>query len=271
MAKSISFNGSKDRVLNCIPSTLMEKDWLYDDALAADFAKPQRLLKDVDLRESWWYISDQGRTGSCVGQAVADGLLRWHFVNKGTIGQNELLSVRFIWMASKETDEFNTKPSSFLENAGTSLKGALDIARDFGCVKDSVLPFLENCKLYPGDEREFYAIASNFKIKNYFNLSSGAPKTKSDIWREWLSNGNGPIVTRLNVDSEWDNIKSNGNLDTYYPNSTRGGHAVTIVGFKEGRFIIRNSWGDKWGDKGFANASIAYSEAAFTESYGVTV
>jgi hypothetical protein len=34
-----------------------------------------------------------------------------------------------------------------------------------------------------------------------------------------------------------------------------GGHAVCCVGYDDsiegGRFIIRNSWGDKWGDKGY--------------------
>jgi C1A family cysteine protease len=30
-----------------------------------------------------------------------------------------------------------------------------------------------------------------------------------------------------------------------------GGHAVICVGYKPGYFIVRNSWGPDWGDKGY--------------------
>lgn len=35
--------------------------------------------------------------------------------------------------------------------------------------------------------------------------------------------------------------------------SVVGGHAVLAVGYndKQKRFLIRNSWGDKWGRKGY--------------------
>jgi C1A family cysteine protease len=48
---------------------------------------------------------------------------------------------------------------------------------------------------------------------------------------------------------------------------------VTIVGYRtDGRFIVRNSRGSVWGDKGFAYASEAHINAAFfDESYGVTL
>jgi C1A family cysteine protease len=84
----------------------------------------------------------------------------------------------------------------------------------------------------------------------------------------------GPIVSQLDVDSTWENAtKTNGNLDTYQSSTAHGGHCVAIVGYgyKDDRFIVRNSWGTSWGDKGFAYASKAYAKAAFTEAYGVNV
>ena len=49
--------------------------------------------------------------------------------------------------------------------------------------------------------------------------------------------------------------------------------AFACVGYTaDRRFIIRNSWGTAWGDKGFAYASEAYINAGFfNESYGVTL
>lgn len=262
------------RILNCIPSKGTERDWQYENAIASNFATASITLPpEVDLRENdWWKINDQGSTGSCVGWAAVDSVMRWHFVKKGMLPPNELLSIRFVWMAAKETDEFNESPSTMIETAGTSLKAALDVARQYGCVLARDLPFESNM-LYPGEERDFYALASRFRIVNYFNLIEGA-SNKIRNWKEWLANGNGPILTRLNVDETWDKAKqNNGLLDVYKPNTVRGGHAIAIVGYtRENRLIIRNSWGeDSFGDKGYAFASEAYAEQAFTDAYGISV
>jgi C1A family cysteine protease len=172
-------------------------------------------------------------------------------------------------MAAKETDEFNSRPTTFIEADGTSLKAALDVARKFGAVRDSVLPF-ESGKLYNDDsddpEKTFYAIASQHKIASYFNLGTNLAN-----WRTWLAT-KGPVLTRLDVDATWDNADTTqGKLDVYLPETIRGGHAVALVGYTANRFIVRNSWGKTWGDKGFGYASLGYAQTAFTEAYGISL
>jgi hypothetical protein len=259
-------NPFSKRILNCIASRKIENDWplqAAQDAGLLGLALPA-IPPRKDLREpAWWKIGDQKHTGSCVGWATADSVLRWHFVKQGKVAPNDLLSPRFIWMASKETDEFMTRPTTFIESDGTSLKAALDIARKYGSVLDSVLPFAAGT-LFPGEASTFYAMAAGLRIASYFNLGRDPDK-----WKLWLAL-RGPVLTRLNVDTTWMNAAAtNGNLITYKPNTVSGGHAVALVGYTPNRFIVRNSWGIAWGDRGFGYASKKYAKDAFTEAYGI--
>jgi C1A family cysteine protease len=257
------------RICNLVPSRDTEKDWRIENALAAKAiaAPPASLPASVDLRASWWTIGDQGSTGSCVGWASTDGVARYHMVNAGKIASPGLLSLRYTWMASKETDELVYRPETFIEEAGTTLKAAMDILRKFGAVPEELLPFHISTTMYTGDENTFFATAASRRIASYFNLA----RDLTD-WRTWLA-AHGPIMAGVNVDATWDNATATkGNLDTFQPDTVRGGHAVCIVGYTNDRFIVRNSWGTAWGDKGFAYASEVYINAAFyTESYGVTI
>jgi C1A family cysteine protease len=258
-----------ERILNVVPSRGTHKDWDYQDsvsggALRAVAAPPP----SVDLRKSWWAINDQEDTGSCVGWATADGVVRYHMVKAGRLPKNQLLSPRFVWMASKETDEFTARADTFLEGAGTSLKAAMDIVRKFGAVKNTMLPFHITTKMHVGPENVFYAEAAQRKIAAYFNLQRNLNQ-----WKTWLAT-NGPILAALSVDQTWQNATATGgNIDVFQPNTVRGGHAIAIVGYlSSGRFIVRNSWGTGWGDQGFGYVTPAYIAAAFfDESYGVNL
>ena len=265
-ALEIKTTGATTRILNCIPSRETENDWGFDNAMSAGILEAVRIPPAKDLREKWWAINDQGSTGSCVGWATANSVLRWHFVKAGRLAVSQLLSPRFIWMAAKETDEFTLRPTTFIESDGTSLKAALDVARSYGCVDDTVLPFGTG-KLYPDKVETFYAIAAQRKIASYINLGRNLAN-----WRHWIAT-KGPILTRLVCDSRWMAANdTGGKLDIYDPTSTYGGHAVALVGYDPNMFIVRNSWGTtQWGDRGFGYASNAYAAAAFTEAYGVNV
>ncbi len=257
-----------DRICNLVPSRDTVEDWTFTDALSAGaVGAPAALPPKVDLRQTWWTINDQSTTGSCVGWATADGVMRYQLVQANRLQKTQLLSPRFVWMASKETDEFTRRPETFIEGAGTSLKAAMDIVRKYGNVLMTDLPFNLNTLMFTGNDNTFYANASTRKAANYFNLGKNLTQ-----WKSWLA-GTGPILAGLNVDATWDNAATTaGKLDTFQPTTTRGGHAICIVGYTADRFIIRNSWGTGWGDKGFGYASPSYiNYGFFAESYGITL
>jgi C1A family cysteine protease len=259
----------RDRICNLVPSVDTDQDFTIKDAVAAG-ALPTagKLPASVDLRASWWKINDQENTGSCVGWATADGVVRWHMHQAGKLKSADMLSPRHVWMASKETDSIRGIPETFLEESGTMLKAAMHVAHKFGVALETDLPFHIATTMYTGDENTFYAKASQHRIASYTNL-------KQDLtdWKTWLAN-NGPILVGLNVDESWDDAGANGGkIDVFKPNTVRGGHAVALVGYRtDGRFIVRNSWGTGWGDQGFGYVKPSYIKAAFyDESYGATV
>jgi hypothetical protein len=170
-------------------------------------------------------------------------------------------------MGSKETDEISTRPETFIERSGTTLKAAVQLCKRHGVVTTDLLPFTLGDTLYAGDENVFWAAAAQRRALSYFNTGRDL-----DTWRTVLAQGN-PILVGLQVDSTFRNVTSTGKLDTFKPATVTGGHAICAVGYRsDGRIILRNSWGTSWGDEGFAYASPAYVEAAFfPESYVVTV
>lgn len=256
------------RVLNLVPSRGTDTDWTFDDAVAGGLlaARPRAALPPShDLRAAWWKVGDQGMTGSCVGWATADGVGRWLMVTEGRIGQRQRLSPRFIWMASKETDEFRNRPTSFVEESGTSLKAAMDIARRYGFALERELPFEVDTSMYAGPERALFVSAARRKV-SYVNLGLDLQR-----WKRWLVN-KGPILAGLLVDENWLSIGPKGMLNRW-SGTAFGGHAVCVVGYRDdGRFIVRNSWGTGWGHRGFAYVTPDYLRAGFyPESYGATI
>lgn len=84
---------------------------------------------------------------------------------------------------------------------------------------------------------------------------------KIKIIRSWFGNFEdlkyalhkyGSVVGGFNVTDEWYNADKNSN--GFIPSGGKpiGGHAVHIVGYNDKGLMIQNSWGEKWGEDGFA-------------------
>ncbi len=162
-------------------------------------------------------------------------------------------------MANKETDDIVIYPSTFLETTGTQVKLSLRVAQKYGCVLDDILPMDGSLSMMEWEK--FYNLAAELKISNYYNLG-----TDLDDWKRWIA-FQGPVLTRLDIDKSWEYASySKGYLENYIDKGTYGGHAVSLVGYDKNYFYVMNSWGEKWGDSGFAYASINYTKQAFYRS-----
>ena len=90
---------------------------------------------------------------------------------------------------------------------------------------------------YP-DENSFLD-AANFKIKNYAQVTT-MEGLKTALVKDGVCYICFPVYN--NSPRMW---KAN------QGEKSQGGHAMSVVGYDSTGFIIRNSWGDDWGDNGY--------------------
>ena len=100
-------------ILNCDPSTDLQSDWTFEDAVeagvVADNAAPAPR-------------SETRATGACVGFAAAAGVLHWHYRQAHLLRGDQPPSPRFIGMANEETDLLTSHVSQWTA-LGTKLRG----------------------------------------------------------------------------------------------------------------------------------------------------
>jgi Papain family cysteine protease len=245
-------------------------------------------LRDVDPPDAFdlrddrpWYheVGDQHETGSCIGWALADSVMRWKLVDDGRLAQGERLSPRFVWMASKEWQaqrrgrESPTvaellaewQPSTFLEEATTVAKDALQVARHLGVVTEAMLVW--DGPLNSDPEPEFWKRAAEFKLDAYYSVTAARLSDRLHRWRQWIAQ-HGPLMIVVSSDSSL--LDGEEVLREFHPGERPGLHACALVGYTgDDRFVLRNSWGTDWGDQGYALATPEWLSPAVRESYGV--
>ena len=59
-------------------------------------------------------------------------------------------------------------------------------------------------------------------------------------------------------------------LNRYRPDTSRGGHAVCLVGYTSTHFIVTNSWDTRW-QRRIRIRVRAYAASAFGEAYGAVL
>lgn len=235
-----------------IPSPPDYRDWQYGLLFAAGEV-PVRF----SLRDRCGPVRDQGKHGSCVGQACS-GV-------KDTQEQ-KVTSPRYVYEWSKRLDGIPGQE-------GTYPRVAMQVLLGKGICLESTLPYEEMTWPLAGYIPEAADTeAAKMKIGAYARV-----QTLAEIKQALVTSGPlvaGVLVCQSFVDAPggFVPIPGSGGVADY----VLGGHGICIVGYDDelahgpykGFLIFKNSWGTGWGDGGFGY--IPYDFLAWRDDLGMT-
>ena len=193
----------------------------------------------VDLRPYCSPIENQGSLGSCTGQAIAGAI---ELLNKRNRKPTDVSRLFIYYYERLLLGTVNY-------DSGAYIRDGIKATNHYGASLETYWPY-DISKFRQEPILEAKSDALNRKVTRYERV------TNFDGCIDALSNGFPVIMGFYVYDSFMSNtVAKTGNMP--YPNTKResllGGHAVLLVGYNKTKkvFIVRNSWGTSWGDKGY--------------------
>lgn len=211
----------------------------------------------VDLRKYCSPVGDQGQTSRCSAFAWTHAA---ELVANMKAGESARLSPTFA-MLEFQRMQGDAQDYAYAYSGGDGTSGGPDPGR--------VLAEEGTCRqeLWPDD--------SERPLSSERNLASDAERHTLDAtpWpialedvRRVLSGGC-PVHVAMNTGTAFSNVGRDGVFNAAEPPSGRHGrHAMLIVGYTGNFYILKNSWGENWGDKGYSyvpQSVLANSDAEF--------
>jgi len=212
-----------------------------DRVLELPAAKKENLAPAVDLRPSEHFqIYDQGHLGSCTANALCAA---FHF-NQIKEGITEFTPSRLFLYYNERAMEGHISSDS-----GAYLRDGIKSLNKIGVCPEITWPYdVSTFTDKPLDKCYDEAVSNT--AKEYARV----PQTLEDM-KGCIAEGF-PFVFGFAVLASFfsEEVSATGNMPMPQPDDyVLGGHAVQACGYDDERkvMIVRNSWGEEWGDKGY--------------------
>ncbi len=243
-----------------MPRQISRYGWIPDLPDARDFilrASPRilaRLPAKIDLTKKCPTVYDQGEIGSCTANAIA-GAVQFDQMKQKMRG-TFLPSRLFIYYNERVIEQ--TVP----EDSGAMLRDGIKTVSKEGVCSEKLWPydpkpFPQNKRLTKKPSPNCYRSALKHTAVQYERVPRNLAQMKA-----CLASGY-PFVLGFTVyDSfESDEVAQGGVMPMPSPRErVLGGHAVLAIGYDDAtdRFRVRNSWGARWGMKGYFTMPYEY-------------
>jgi len=205
-------------------------------------ASAKKLPAKVDLRQYMTAVENQGAASSCTANAVAGA---YEYLAKRHTGNDYDVSRLFIYYNARALkDEEN------IQDSGSYISLAIEGLKQYGACSEATWDYiLENVNEAP--EEQAYEEAANFVVEDMEVVP-----VHLNAWKACLADGY-PIIFGMLLFGSFDKQRKKGVVPMPTPKETQrgqhGAHAMLCVGYsdKDRVFIVRNSWGEEWGDNGY--------------------
>ncbi len=193
-------------------------------------------------------VLDQGDTSACTGFALA--IVLSHLLQQSGRATEAAVSPWMLYSMARRYDEF---PGA--KDAGSSLRGALKGWHKHGACAMRLWNGLAmpSATGIPGED--WWLDAVNRPLGAYYRVD-----TRSVTDMHVALNEAGVLYASAVCHDGWlEDGKANPRKGWTIPlrkaKPSDGGHAFAIVGYDARGFLVHNSWGDAWGDRGLATLS----------------
>lgn len=200
------------------------------------------LPQSIDLRSKCSPIVDQGALGSCTANAIASGLREFILINDERAPLTRLSRLYLYWW---ERSLENTTS----EDSGAALRDGMKVINKQGICTEITRPYnIAKFTDIPTEVENKEAL--KYTIPGYQRLSS-IYDIKHALYNNHI------VVFSIKIYESFETLVNNNGIVPLPSINEKllGGHAMCIVGYDDnlngGSFIIRNSWGTDWGDKGY--------------------